>query len=158
MNYSENRTTLISIPKTKTISTSITINGKASDVWSIAGDFTRFDKFVNGLDKIEMIGSGVRSIRKKLFADGNLVLEQLNDHDDKNMLMNWTLIYTSMDIGNLWSSMRVNPIDDTTCEAIWDIAAEPWSKETNQTEFEAFLAEFASNSLSNIKKLIEQKY
>lgn len=157
MNYLENRTTLIKLPQSRTISTSVTIHAPAAKVWSIVGDFTRFDKFVDGLDRIEMSGEGVRSVRHKFFEDGNIVLEQLNNRDDEKMLMDWTLIYTSLDIGNLWSSMRVNKIDENTSEAIWDIAAEPWNKETTQEYFEKFLAKFASDALNNAKQIIEEK-
>ena len=82
-------------------------------------------------------------------------MEQLNNRDDKAMLMDWTLIYTSMDIGNLWSSMRVNQIDADSCEAVWDIAAVPWNKETQQEDFEAFLSGFAKAAMNNVKKIIE---
>ncbi|WP_374974215.1 amino acid adenylation domain-containing protein [Acinetobacter venetianus] len=157
MSYSEKRTTLIQLPTTKTVSTAVTINGSAAEVWDIVGNFTRFDKFVNGLERIEMSGEGIRAVRHKFFADGNIVLEQLNSRDDEKMLMDWTLIFTSMDIGNLWSSMRVNKIDENTSVAIWDIAAEPWNKETKQKDFEKFLAGFAAEALNNVKQMIENK-
>ncbi|PMM34899.1 hypothetical protein BCT55_16190 [Vibrio splendidus] len=155
MNYSEKRSTLINIPKTNTISTTVTIKASAAEVWSIVGDFSGFHKFVDGLERIEMTGKGVRSVRKKLFFDGHVVIEQLNSRDDKSMLMDWSLIYTNMDIGNLWSSMRVNQIDSESCEAIWDIAAEPWNKETGQADFEAFLEGFARSSLNKVKEIVE---
>lgn len=157
MSYSENRTTLIKLPQARTISTSVTINAAAPAVWSIVGNFTRFDKFIDGLERIEMSGEGIRSVRHKFFGDGNIVLEQLNNRDDEKMLMDWTLIYTSMDIGNLWSSMRVNKIDENTSEAIWDIAAEPWDEETKQEDLEKFLAKFASNALNNVKNMVEKE-
>jgi len=155
MNYSEKRSTLISIPKTNTISTPVTIKGSPAEVWSIVGDFSGFHKFVDGLERIEMTGEGMRSVRKKLFADGHVVIEQLNSRDDENMVMDWSLIYTNLDIGNLWSSMRVNPIDAEHCEAIWDIAGEPWEKETQLADFEEFVAGFAQGALNNVKEIIE---
>lgn len=157
MKYSEKRVTLIQLPQTQTVSTAVTINGSAAEVWEIVGNFARFDKFVDGLERIEMSGEGVRSVRHKFFTDGNTVLEQLNNRDDEKMLMDWTLIYTSMDIGNLWSSMRVNQIDENTSEAIWDIAAEPWNKETKQEDFKNFLGGFAEGALNNVKQAIEKK-
>lgn len=157
MSYSEQRGTLIQLPTTKTVSTAVTIKAAPKDVWKIVGDFTGFDKFVDGLNRIEMSGDGVRSVRHKFFADGNVVLEQLNNRDDEKMLMDWTLIYTSMDIGNLWSSMRVVQIDENTSQAIWDIAAAPWNKETPQADFEAFLAGFAAGALNNAKQIVEKQ-
>ncbi|NUW71933.1 SRPBCC family protein [Vibrio mediterranei] len=155
MNYSEKRSTLINVPNTKTISTPVTIKASAAEVWSIVGDFSGFHKFVDGLERIEMTGEGERSVRKKLFEDGYVVIEQLNHRDEQSMLMDWSLIYTNMDIGNLWSSMRVNQIDNDHCEAIWDIAGEPYNNETNQTDFESFVEGFARSCLNNVKEIAE---
>lgn len=155
MNYSEKRSTLINVPKTNTISTPVTIKASAAEVWSIVGDFSGFHKFVDGLERIEMTGEGARSVRKKLFEDGHVVIEQLNHRDDQSMLMDWSLIYTNMDIGNLWSSMRVNQIDNDHCEAIWDIAGEPYNNETKQADFESFVEGFARSCLNNVKEIAE---
>lgn len=155
MNYSEKRSTLINVPETNTISTHVTIKASAAEVWSIVGDFSGFHRFVDGLERIEMTGEGARSIRKKLFEDGHVVIEQLNHRDEQSMLMDWSLIYTNMDIGNLWSSMRVNQIDHNYCEAIWDIAGEPYNSETNQADFESFVEGFARSCLNNAKEIAE---
>ncbi|ENV3691876.1 TPA: SRPBCC family protein [Vibrio parahaemolyticus] len=155
MNYSEKRSTLINVPKTNTISTPVTIKASAAEVWSIVGDFSGFHKFVDGLERIEMTGEGARSVRKKLFEDGHVVIEQLNHRDEQSMLMDWSLIYTNMDIGNLWSSMRVNQIDNDHCEAIWDIAGEPYNNETQQADFESFVEGFARSCLNNVKEIAE---
>ncbi|EIC9816429.1 SRPBCC family protein [Vibrio parahaemolyticus] len=155
MNYSEKRSTLINVPKTNTISTPVTIKASAAEVWSIVGDFSGFHKFVDGLERIEMTGEGARSVRKKLFEDGHVVIEQLNHRDEQSMLMDWSLIYTNMDIGNLWSSMRVNQIDNDHCEAIWDIAGEPYNNETKQADFESFVEGFARSCLNNVKEIAE---
>ncbi|EGQ7962643.1 MxaD family protein [Vibrio parahaemolyticus] len=155
MNYSEKRSTLINVPKTNTISTPVTIKASAAEVWSIVGDFSGFHKFVDGLERIEMTGEGARSVRKKLFEDGHVVIEQLNHRDEQSMLMDWSLIYTNMDIGNLWSSMRVNQIDNDHCEAIWDIAGEPYNNETQQADFESFVEGFARRCLNNVKEIAE---
>ncbi|WP_219583917.1 SRPBCC family protein, partial [Vibrio parahaemolyticus] len=147
--------TLINVPKTNTISTPVTIKASAAEVWSIVGDFSGFHKFVDGLERIEMTGEGARSVRKKLFEDGHVVIEQLNHRDEQSMLMDWSLIYTNMDIGNLWSSMRVNQIDNDHCEAIWDIAGEPYNNETQQADFESFVEGFARSCLNNVKEIAE---
>ena len=153
--YIEQRSTLIAVPDTKTVSTSVVINTAAKNAWAIAGDFGGFHKFIDALTHIEMTGEGVRSIRKKFFADGNIVIEQLNTRDDNAMVMSWSLIYTSLDINNLWSSMRVEKISDHSCRVTWDIAGEPYSKDTQEADFEAFLSSFATAALASIKAQCE---
>ena len=93
--------TLVRNPVGNPVVASVSVNGDARSVWNVVGDFAGFAKFIPALSHIEMTGEGVRSVRKKLFKDGNVVIEQLNSHDDQAMTMTWSLIYTSLNIGNL---------------------------------------------------------
>ena len=156
-NYTEKRSTLIKVPSTKTVSTSLNIAAPAKNAWDIVGKFSNFHNFIDGLSNTEMVGEGVRSVRKKLFQDGNVVIEQLNEIDQKNMSMSWSLIYTSLDINNLWSSMRVELINEGECKVIWDIAGEPYSPDTKLPDFEAFLSSFALGALTNVKSILEKE-
>ncbi len=153
--YTENRFTLIAVPDTDTVSTSIDINTSAEKAWELVGNFAGFDRFIDGLNRIEMTHEGVRSVRKKFFDDTHVVLEQLNSIDNDAMIMTWTLIYTSLDINNLWSSMRVEKISDNSCRVIWDIAGEPYTEDTSQEEFDKFLSGFATAALTNVKNIFE---
>lgn len=153
--YVEKRSTLVAVPTTKTISASVEINTPAANAWEIVGNFAGFHKFVDGLTRIEMTGDGVRSVRKKFFADGHVVLEQLNSIDKNAMVMTWSLIYTTLDINNLWASMRVEKLSENSCRATWDVAGEPYSAETKQEDFDNFLAGFAQAAMDNVKNLFE---
>lgn len=155
VNCIEKRSTLIHLPTTETVHTSLNVDSAAKDVWSMVGDFGGFHRFIDGLTSTEMTGEGVRSVRKKMFADGNVVIEQLNSINDDEMMMTWTLIYTSLDINNLWSAMYVEEIDDHKCCVSWDIAGEPFSKETTQADFNKFLTGFAEAALVNVKNKFE---
>ncbi len=153
--YIEKRSTLIKTPNTLTVSTSVKLNVPALDAWLMVGDFSGFNKFVPGLTHIEMTGEGVRSVRKKHFEDGNVVIEQLNTIDADEMIMSWSLIYTSLDIKNLWSSMRVQSDGNDSCVVIWDIAGEPLSEDTAQNDFNEFLSNFATASMDEVKNHFE---
>jgi hypothetical protein len=153
--YVEKRSTLVAVPDTKTINTSVEVNTSAANAWGIVGNFAGFNKFITGLTRIEMTGDGVRSVRKKFFADGHVVIEQLNTIDNVAMVMTWSLIYTSLDINNLWASMYVEKITEHSCRVTWDIAGEPYSPATQQADFEKFLAGFAQAALENVKNYFE---
>ncbi|KZN44568.1 SRPBCC family protein [Pseudoalteromonas luteoviolacea] len=154
--YKEQRSTLIYVPKTSTISTSVDVKATPDQAWEVVGNFAGFDKFVDGLERIEMTGEGIRAVRKKFFADGHLVLEQLNSYDEQKHIMSWSLLFTNMDINNLWSSMRVEALPDGQARVYWDIAGEPANEDTLQPDFEDFIATFAAAALNNAKGLIEQ--
>lgn len=74
---------LIQLPQGGLITGHTKLNAPARAVWNIVGNFGGFAAFIPPLAWIEMTGSGVRSIRKKFFRDGNIVMEQLNARDDE---------------------------------------------------------------------------
>ncbi|WP_323117934.1 SRPBCC family protein [Burkholderia alba] len=150
--------TLVYAPQTPIVSGSAELDVPARDAWRVVGDFAGFSQFITGLERTEMTGEGVRSLRRKIFADGNLVIEQLNSHDDEAMVMTWSLIYTTFDIGNLWALMRVEPRGERACTVTWDIAGEPsHGGAARQPEFEAFVAGFLDMAMTNLRALFKQQ-
>lgn len=147
--------TLIRNPEGCLVVSQVVIPAPASNVWSIVGNFAGFAVFIPALSHIEMTGSGVRSIRKKFFKDNNFVIEQLNSRDDQAMTMTWSLIHTSLNIGNLWAAMEVRDLGDGRSEATWTIQGEPWEggPETLPA-FQAFLQKFADEAMGNVRNLL----
>lgn len=147
--------TLIRNPAGCLVVSRIDITAPASKVWSIVGNFAGFAVFIPALSHIEMTGSGVRSIRKKFFKDNNFVIEQLNSRDDQAMNMTWSLIHTSLNIGNLWAAMEVKDMGEGLSRAIWTIQAEPWEGGPEaMPAFQAFLQAFADEAMSNVRNLL----
>ena len=146
--------TLVRNPVGNPVVASVIVNGDARSVWKVVGDFSGFAKFIPALSHIEMTGEGVRSVRKKLFKDGNVVIEQLNTHDDQVMAMTWSLIYTSLNIGNLWAVMQVAPQGERQSLATWTIIGQPYTGgKEDVPAFEAFLQSFADSAMKNVQEL-----
>jgi len=146
--------TLIRNPEGRRIVSAVEVPSNAQGVWNIVGNFAGFPVFIPALDSCEMTGSGVRSVRRKLFKDGNVVIEQLNSRDDQALYMTWSLIHTTLPIGNLWASMTVTTQDDDHCIATWSIIGEPSTAWTESVEaFEAFLQGFADDAMNNVRQL-----
>lgn len=145
---------LVQAPKGNLQVGRVRLNAPADEVWSVVGDFAGFHKFITGLTHIEMTGSGVRSLRKKFFADGSLVVEQLNSHDAQRRVMTWTLIYATFNIENLWARMSVNALGERECEAVWDIVGDPCTG--TRQEFEAFIDGFLAMAMGNLDKMFNQ--
>ena len=145
--------TLIKNPQACHVETSVEVLADAARVWDIVGDFGGFNRFIPALERIELTGEGVRSLRKKFFVDGqNLVVEQLNSRDDQAMHMTWTLIYNTLGIDNLWAAMRVEPLSDNRCRAIWTIIADHTDAHT-PSGFRDFLQGFADEAMGNVAKM-----
>ena len=144
--------TLIKNPQACHIETSVEVPADAAQVWDMVGDFGGFNRFIPALERIEMTGKGVRSLRKKIFCDRqNLVVEQLNSRDDHAMQMTWTLIYNTLGIDNLWAAMRVEPLGDNRCRATWTIIADHTEAHTREG-FRDFLQGFADEAMGNVRK------
>jgi hypothetical protein len=144
--------TLIKNPQGTPVVSSRVIACDAATLWSVVGHFGGFDAFIPALSRIELIGTGAGSLRKKFFRDGNLVVEQLNSRDEQAMHMTWTTIYNTLGIARLWAAMRAEPAGDTCARATWTIIAEPIEEE--QEGFEQFLQAFADNALENVRQLL----
>ena len=146
--------TLVRNPVGNPVVARVSVKADARCVWNVVGDFAGFAKFIPALSHIEMTGEGVRSVRKKLFKDGNVVIEQLNSHDDQAMTMTWSLIYTSLNIGNLWALMEVVPQGPTQSLATWTIIGQPYADgQEDVPAFEAFLQGFADDAMKNLQAL-----
>ncbi|MDY7567362.1 SRPBCC family protein [Pseudomonas sp. RTC3] len=146
--------TLIRNPESCRVVSAVEVASHARSVWGIVGNFAGFPAFIPALDACEMTGSGVRSIRKKLFKDGNVVVEQLNSRDDDARYMTWSLIYTTLPIGNLWASMTVAEQGDDQCRATWTIVGEPSSDWPDSLPaFQAFLQAFADDAMNNVRTM-----
>jgi hypothetical protein len=146
--------TLIKNPEGDQVVSAVQVPADARSVWKVVGDFSGFPAFIPALDSCEMNGDGVRSVRKKLFKDGNVVIEQLNSRDDQAWFMTWSLIYTTLPIGNLWASMTVAAQGDEQCIATWSIVGEPsdaWPD--SPAAFHGFLQGFADDAMNNVLKL-----
>ncbi|MDE1168689.1 MAG: SRPBCC family protein [Pseudomonas sp.] len=148
--------TLVRNPEGCRVVSAVEINAEADRVWAIVGNFAGFDKFIPALQRIDMHGSGVRSVRVKHFADGeNVVIEQLNSHDHVNRCMTWSLIYTTLNIGNLWASMQVSSTGPGRSLATWTIQAEPWTGGAEALpDFQAFLQGFADDAMNNVRQML----
>lgn len=146
--------TLIKNPERCRVVSSVTVPGDAQSVWAIVGNFGGFQAFIPSLDSIEVTGTGPGPVRRKLFKDGNVVIEQLNSRDDHALFMTWTLIHTSLPVGRLWAAMSVVPEGDNYCIATWTIIADPLESSSEPLEdFERFLQGFADNAMSNVRSL-----
>ncbi|WP_462401571.1 SRPBCC family protein [Pseudomonas sp. Marseille-QA0332] len=147
--------TLIRNPQGCQVVSSVEVAAAAGEAWNIVGNFAGFPVFIPALAHIEMTGAGVRSVRKKLFKDGNVVIEQLNSRDEQAMCMTWSLIYTSLNIGNLWAAMQVEALDDGRSRVTWTIQAEPWQGgQEAMPGFQAFLQQFADDAMNNVRNLL----
>ncbi|WPP00025.1 amino acid adenylation domain-containing protein [Pseudomonas sp. HR96] len=146
--------TLVHNPEGRRVISAVEIPADSQTVWNTVGNFAGFASFIPALSHTEMTGSGAGSVRKKLFKDGNVVIEQLNSRDDVQRYMTWSLIHTTLPVGNLWASMHVETLGEGQCKAVWTIIAEPVAANAHDLPaFEAFLQGFADHAMGNVKNL-----
>jgi hypothetical protein len=146
--------TLIKNPQGCQVVSSVEVMADAAQVWAVVGNFAGFDQFIPALSHIEMTGEGVSSLRKKIFRDGNLVVEQLNSRDDHALSMTWTTIYNTLGVANLWAAMTVESLGVGKSRATWTIMAEPAQGGAEALPgFKDFVQGFADDAMNNVLKL-----
>jgi hypothetical protein len=145
--------TLINNPQGEPVVSAVRIAADARKVWEVVGNFGGFTTFIPALESIEVIGEGPGAVRHKKFADGNVVIEQLNARNEQAMSMTWTTIHNSLGVGNLWAAMTVVP-GEKECVATWTIIAEPAEgNPISAADFRAFLQAFADDAMNNVRNL-----
>ncbi|WP_397450817.1 SRPBCC family protein [Pseudomonas sp. NA-150] len=151
--------TRIKNPLGQRVVSAVDIPSDARKVWKVVGDFGDFPAFIPALESCEVTGSGVGSVRKKFFKDGNIVIEQLNSRDDQALYMTWSLIYTTLPISNLWAAMTVTTQSDDHCVATWSIVGELSAEWPDSPEaFQTFLQGFADDAMNNVRQLFCQTH
>lgn len=145
--------TLIKNPLGRPLVSSVVIACSAVELWRVVGRFEGFDVFIPALARITMTGSGVGSLRKKWFHDGNIAVEQLNSHDAQAMHMTWTTIYNTLGVARLWAAMSVESLGEHQARATWTIIAEPLEA-SDKKGFEQFIQDFADRALGNVRRLL----
>ncbi|MBK5550530.1 MULTISPECIES: SRPBCC family protein [unclassified Pseudomonas] len=146
--------TLIKNPHGCHVASSVDVPADALKVWEVVGNFAGFDQFIPALSHIEMTGEGVSSLRKKVFKDGNLVVEQLNSRDDQALSMTWTTIYNTLGVASLWAAMNVESLGAGKSRATWTIIAEPAQGGAEALPgFKDFVQGFADDAMNNVQKL-----
>ena len=146
---------LIRNPQGSPVLSSVEVSRDAATVWAMVGDFGGFAAFIPALERIEMTGEGVGSLRKKFFKDGHLVVEQLNSRDEQAHRMTWTTIYNTLGVGQLWAAMTVEALDTQRCRATWTIIAEPATGgEEVLPGFRSFVQAFADEAMNNVRTLL----
>jgi hypothetical protein len=146
--------TLIKNPNGCHVVSSVEVPADAVNVWAVVGNFAGFDQFIPALSHIEMTGEGVSSLRKKVFKDSNLVVEQLNSRDDQALSMTWTTIYNTLGVANLWAAMNVESLGAGKSRATWTIIAEPAQGGAEALPgFKDFVQGFADDAMNNVLKL-----
>ncbi|NWA04996.1 SRPBCC family protein [Pseudomonas gingeri] len=147
--------TLIRNPQGQPVVSAVEIPRDAASTWAVVGDFAGFAAFVPALAQIEMTGTGAGALRKKLFKDGNVVVEQLNSRDDSAMYMTWTTLYNTLGVDQLWAAMRVEALAADRCRATWTIIAEPASVDPEGLPgFRRFIQDFADEAMGNVRMLL----
>ncbi|MDF2642370.1 MAG: hypothetical protein K0R45_1642 [Pseudomonas sp.] len=141
-------------PQQCRVVSAVDVPADAHSVWAVVGNFGGFQTFIPALESIEVTGIGPGSVRNKLFKDGNVAIEQLNSRDDNALYMTWSLVYTSLPVGNLWAAMAVEPVGDNKCISTWTIVADrPQDSVDPLSEFETFLQGFADSAMANVRAL-----
>lgn len=150
--------TLIKNPTGCRVTSAVVLSKDAQSVWSIVGNFSDFTTFIPALSYIEMLGTGVGCLRKKLFKDGNIVVEQLNSHDDRLMHMTWSTLFNTLGIGNLWASMSVKALSDRECLATWNVIADlPTNALQPLEDLQNFVQVFIDDAMANVRILSERQ-
>jgi hypothetical protein len=101
------------------VTVSGTINADADQVWSLVGNFSELDKFVEAVADCTTEGKGIGAVRTLTLADGGEVKEKLESLDADNKVLTYSIVKSPMPIQNYNGTMQVDELEDGRSEFTW---------------------------------------
>jgi len=127
------------------------VEASADAVWAVVSDFNGLPKFVAAIVESRMEGSGVGARRTLTLADGAVIVEQLESHDDAARTLSYSIVSSPLPLANYLSTQTVRPAGEGRCELEWASTFEP--EGAPEAEAKAIVEGVYSAGFEGIQKL-----
>ena len=101
------------------VSKTALIAAPAEEVWESIRDFNGLPKFVPPIVDSKMQGSGVGAVRRLTFADGHEAVETLEELDDEQMTLRYSLENAPRPFRNYEATMHLERLEGDRCQLHW---------------------------------------
>ena len=95
------------------------LSASADQVWGRIGDFGKLHEIHPAIEKTEMEGGGVGSVRNLFLAGGGNVLERLDEDDSAGRSYTYTILESPLPVANYQATIRAADNGDGTCTVHW---------------------------------------
>ena len=101
-----------------TVKTTVKLDANAKDVWEMIGAYDSLTKWLPMVKEIEVEGEGVGAIRKLFLEDGSVVVERLEEVDEKNMTYTYSIVESPLPVKDYIATLQVKE-DGEQCVVEW---------------------------------------
>lgn len=104
-----------------------TINFSASNAWPILEDFGNISRWIQGIDKLDIIGEGLGMIRRIHMNSLNEPIDEVLDFmDSDNMHFGYSIPKgLPLPLENYKAEAQIKALDKNSCEVTWQSHCEP---------------------------------
>lgn len=95
------------------------ITASADTVWELLGDFNGLAQWMGAIATSTLEGSGLGALRTLTLADGGVIVEKLESHDDDARTFSYSIVSGPLPVADYLSSMTVTALDDGRCTVKW---------------------------------------
>jgi len=133
------------------------IDAAADVVWPVISDFGGIDRFMPGLEKVEVQGQGVGAIRTVSTAGGGRIQERLESFDPKARSFSYSLLPGAVPVQNYRATVKVAESGPGKSRVQWSARFDaPGMTEAQIAPLSKGMEQAYGASLDGVKKLVEK--
>ncbi len=129
------------------------VNASAQDVWQVAGDFSRLDKFVAAVSECVADSSEAGAQRTLTLQDGAQLVERLENIDHDAKTLEYSIVSGPLPVANYLSKMEVKETGPGQCEVHWSSTFD--ASGVSEEEAEEIIKGIYSMGFSGLKEIFE---
>lgn len=129
------------------------IEAPPEEVWQTLRAFDRPDRFLAAVSEVDVEGDGVGSVRTLTLEDGRQLVERLEEVDDAERTLRYSLVESPLPMRNYVSTMKVKDREDGGCEVEWACRYRPAG--ATAAEVKASIQDLYSLGFNGLKELHE---
>jgi carbon monoxide dehydrogenase subunit G len=133
------------------------IRATADAVWPVVSDFGGITRFMAGLEKVDVSGSGIGAVRTVTVAGGNQLQERLESFDAKARSFSYSVLPGTLPVQNYLATVKLADAGSGKTRITWTARFDaPGLSEAQVGPLSKGMEQAYGAAISGLKRLVEK--
>jgi carbon monoxide dehydrogenase subunit G len=133
------------------------IRAAADAVWPVVSDFAGITRFMAGLEKVEVQGSGIGAVRTVTVTGGNKLQERLESFDPKARSFSYSILPGAMPVQNYLATVKLADAGAGRSRITWSARFDaPGMPEAQSGGLAKGMEQAYGAAIAGLKKIVEK--
>jgi hypothetical protein len=142
-------------PAKLNVARSLDLSADPDEVFAVVGDFGGIDKYMDGIEKVDLEGEGVGAVRTLTLADGAKVVETLTALDAEAMTLSYAIQESPLPVDGYQATMKVSALEGGGSRVDWSSTFT--ARGASDADAEEAIASVYDAGLAGLAKLFPEK-